>query len=41
MTKLDFYSIDNAEKEAIFQAIATKTGMTPFAIEKDWWVVQI
>jgi len=40
MTKLDFYSIDNAEKEAIFQAIATKTGMTPFAIEKDWWVVQ-
>ena len=38
MAKIDFYSIENAEKEAIFQAIATKKGMTPFAVEKDWWV---
>ena len=38
MAKIDFYTIDKAEKEAIFQAIATEKGMTPFAVEKDWWV---
>jgi hypothetical protein len=38
MAKLDFYTIDKAEKEAIFNAIATEFGMTPFAVEKDWWV---
>lgn len=40
MARIDFYTIDSAEKEAIFKAIATEKGMTPFAIEKDWWVVQ-
>ncbi len=38
MTKIDFYKIEQAEKEAIFNAIATDKGMTPFAVEKDWWV---
>lgn len=38
MAKIDFYTIDKAEKEAIFNAIATEMGMTPFAVEKDWWV---
>ena len=38
MAKLDFYTIDKEEKEAIFNAIATELGMTPFAVEKDWWV---
>ena len=38
MAKIDFYKIDKAEKEAIFNAIATEKGMTPFAVEKDWWV---
>lgn len=38
MAKLDFYTIDKAEKEAIFNAIASDMGMTPFAVEKDWWV---
>lgn len=38
MTKLDFYTIDNQEKAAIFNAIAEEWGMTPFAVEKDWWV---
>lgn len=38
MAKLDFYAIDKEEKAAIFNAIATKMGMTPFAVEKDWWV---
>ena len=38
MAKIDFYKINKAEKEAIFNAIATEMGMTPFAVEKDWWV---
>lgn len=38
MAKIDFYKIDRTEKAAIFNAIATEKGMTPFAVEKDWWV---
>ena len=38
MAKLDFYNIDKAEKEVFFNAVATEMGMTPFAVEKDWWV---
>jgi hypothetical protein len=38
MAKIDFHTIDKAEKVAIFNAIATEKGMTPFAVEKDWWV---
>jgi predicted nucleotidyltransferase component of viral defense system len=38
MAKINFYKIEKAEKEAIFNAIASEKGMTPFAVEKDWWV---
>lgn len=38
MAEIDFYTIDKGEKEAIFNAIAAELGMTPFAVEKDWWV---
>jgi predicted nucleotidyltransferase component of viral defense system len=38
MAKIDFHKIANAEKEAIFTEIASQKGMTPFAVEKDWWV---
>jgi hypothetical protein len=38
MERIDFYSIDKAEKEAIFNAVATEKGMKAFAVEKDWWV---
>jgi hypothetical protein len=38
MAKINFYNTDKAEKEAVFNAIATEKGMTPFAVEKDWWV---
>lgn len=38
MAKINFYTIDKAEKIAIFNAIAAEKGMTPFAVEKDWWV---
>ncbi|NDP28840.1 MAG: nucleotidyl transferase AbiEii/AbiGii toxin family protein [Flavobacterium sp.] len=38
MAKSSFYNTDKAEKEAVFNAIAAEKGMTPFAVEKDWWV---
>jgi predicted nucleotidyltransferase component of viral defense system len=38
VAKLNFYTIDKEEKAAIFNAIAAESGMTPFAVEKDWWV---
>jgi len=38
MAKINFNTIDKADKEAIFNAVATDKGMTPFAVEKDWWV---
>jgi predicted nucleotidyltransferase component of viral defense system len=38
MAKIDFYTTKKTEKIAIFEAIASKMGMTPFAVEKDWWV---
>lgn len=38
MAKINFYTTDKAEKEAVFNAIAAERGMTPFAVEKDWWV---
>lgn len=38
MANINFYTIDNAEKAAIFTEIATQKGMKPFAVEKDWWV---
>ena len=38
MAKIDFYKVAKADKEAVFNAIASEMGMTPFAVEKDWWV---
>ncbi len=38
MAKINFYTTNKAEKEAVFNAIAAEKGMTPFAVEKDWWV---
>ncbi len=40
MSKTNFYTIPKNEKIAIFQQIAEKTGTAPYAVEKDWWVVQ-
>lgn len=36
MAKINFYTTEKAEKEAVFNAIAAENGMTPFAVEKDW-----
>jgi predicted nucleotidyltransferase component of viral defense system len=38
MAKLDFYTLKKAEKEAVFDAVASEKGMRAFAVEKDWWV---
>ena len=38
MEKNKFYTINDSEKEAIFNAIASEKGMSAFAVEKDWWV---
>lgn len=38
MSKIDFNAISDNEKREIFEAVATEKGMTPFAVEKDWWV---
>lgn len=38
MVRIKFHTLDQAEKADIFNAIATAKGMTPFAVEKDWWV---
>lgn len=38
MNKRQFYDLSAEEKREVFQSIATQTGMTTFAIEKDWWV---
>ena len=35
MGKIEFNRIDKEEKIAIFNAIATEKGMTPFSVEKD------
>lgn len=35
-----FYNLTNAEKANLFEELRLKTGLPPFAIEKDWWVVQ-
>ena len=40
MTQIKFHSIPKADRAAIYQELAAKTGMPPFAVEKDWWVVQ-
>ena len=40
MSTINFYNIPDSDKSIIFQQIANAKSMTPFAVEKDWWVVQ-
>ena len=35
-----FYNLPKAEKVNLFEELRIKTGLPPYAIEKDWWVVQ-
>lgn len=41
MTKKKFYSIPNHEKVLIYQQLSDESKIPPFAVEKDWWVVQV
>jgi hypothetical protein len=36
----NFHLIKDAEKKIILEDISSKTGMPPYAVEKDWWVTQ-
>ena len=38
MANNNFSTIEKSEQVAIFNAIAAEKGMTPFSVEKDWWV---
>lgn len=38
MAKIDFHKIKDKEKTAIITEIATRKGLSAFAVEKDWWV---
>lgn len=40
MSHLNFYKSKNENKESAFQEISSRIKLPPYAIEKDWWVVQ-
>ncbi len=40
MGYLDFYKLRFSEKKDIFNIVEYSTGLPPFAVEKDWWVVR-
>lgn len=40
MAALDFYTLPAKSKRIILQATGEKVGLAPYAIEKDWWVIQ-
>ncbi|WMX14782.1 DUF6088 family protein [Aureispira sp. CCB-E] len=40
INRIQFDSLEEEERRAIYEKIAEETGMTSYAVEKDWWVVQ-
>ncbi len=36
----EWLAVPKDDKIAVYNEIAVKTGMTPYAVEKDWWVTQ-
>lgn len=40
MKRINFHELKASEKEDIFTEVAAQKGIPPFAVEKDWWVVQ-
>ncbi|WP_050979851.1 nucleotidyl transferase AbiEii/AbiGii toxin family protein [Flavobacterium sp. ACAM 123] len=40
MTKISFHNLPEIEKINIVQQVSNIQGLAPFAVEKDWWVVQ-
>lgn len=41
MAKINFLSIPNPDKAVIYQQLSQESKIPPFAVEKDWWVVQV
>jgi predicted nucleotidyltransferase component of viral defense system len=41
MNKIQFQNLPKKEKTDIFQTISSKTNIATYAVEKDWWVVQV
>ena len=41
MTKINFLSIPDPDKKVIYQQLSDESKIPPFAVEKDWWVVQV
>jgi predicted nucleotidyltransferase component of viral defense system len=41
MTKRNFHTLGNKDKELVFISAAAKIGIPPFATEKDWWITQV
>jgi predicted nucleotidyltransferase component of viral defense system len=41
MTKRNFQTLENKNKQLIFRSTADKIGIPPFAVEKDWWITQV
>lgn len=38
MNKIEFLQLNANDRKEVFIEVATQSGMTPFAVEKDWWV---
>ena len=36
----NWLNIPDKDKASIYNEIANQTGLTPYAVEKDWWVTQ-
>jgi predicted nucleotidyltransferase component of viral defense system len=41
MAKTNFYSIPDSDKAEIYKQLSDESKIPPFAVEKDWWVVQV
>lgn len=39
MTNIEFLQLAASDRKEVFIEVATQIGMTPFAVEKDWWVI--
>jgi predicted nucleotidyltransferase component of viral defense system len=38
MSKIQFLQLATSDRKEVFIEVATQKGMSPFAVEKDWWV---
>ena len=36
----NWLNVPDKDKASIYNEIANQTGLTPYAVEKDWWVTQ-